>query len=286
MSHTQFKLAVETKIGSSWNLHQLLPSKLDFFILLASLSGIYGSAAQSNYAAGCAYQDALARYRIANGEKAVSFDVGWMRTVGIIAERDDYRHIRETTGDMVPIEERDFLALLEVYCNPSHTVSLDKAQLLIGARTPAEYIDRGHAKVDTFDHPLFMGFRRPSGTATGNLTKGDAETSAADDATNRFQKARATQERSNIVIGALAIKLARALMITPEDISPARSLSDYGVDSLVAVELRNWISTKFRTSVDVFDIMGGKSIQSIGELVSNRSEYGLKSQDEGANRTA
>ncbi|KAK8035122.1 hypothetical protein PG993_010117 [Apiospora rasikravindrae] len=284
MSHARFRLAINTKVRSSWNLHHLLPSGLDFFILLSSLSGIYGSTGQSNYAAGCTYQDALARYRIAQGEKAVSFDVGWMRTIGIIAERDDYRQIREMTGDMVPIEEQDFLALLEVYCDPRYEASLDKAQLLIGARTPAEYLDRGHTHIETWEHPLFRGFRRREAGGAGgadNATRGDGVATAGVDDTQLFQRATSGPERSGVVVKALAVKLARAVAIPPEDIRPARSLSDYGVDSLVAVELRNWITNKFRAQVDVFDIMGGKSIQSIADLVSDRSAYSLQNQDAG-----
>ncbi|KAK7967304.1 Type I Iterative PKS [Apiospora aurea] len=268
--------------GSSGRPQSLLRYTFpDFFILLSSLSGIYGSAGQSNYAAGCTYQDALARYRIGRGEKAVSLDVGWMRTIGIIAERDDYRQIREMTGDMVPIEEQDFLALLEVYCDPRYEASLDKAQLLIGARTPGEYLDRGHTQIETWEHPLFRGFRRRKAGGTGgadSATRGDGGATSGADDTHLFQRATSGQERSGVVMKALADKLARAVAIPPEDIRPAGSLSDYGVDSLVAVELRNWITNKFRAQVDVFDIMGGKSIQSIADLVSDRSAYSLQGQ--------
>ncbi|KAI1075992.1 hypothetical protein F5B20DRAFT_584742 [Whalleya microplaca] len=40
-----------------------------FCILLSSLNGVCGALAQSNYAAGCAFQDALIRNRIAKGQK-------------------------------------------------------------------------------------------------------------------------------------------------------------------------------------------------------------------------
>ncbi|ETS78082.1 hypothetical protein PFICI_10144 [Pestalotiopsis fici W106-1] len=272
MTHAQFRTAVQTKVQSSWNLHNLLPPNLDFFIMLSSLSGIYGSAAQSNYAAGCTYQDALAKYRIARGQKAVSFDVGWMRTIGIIAEKEDYRRTREVTRDMVPIEEKDFLALLEVYCDPSRTLqSLDKAQLLIGARTPAEYKERGFASSRRYAMPLFMGFEQSFGSTSGAASGGQRDMALMDDFSVLFQKATSAEEKSAIVVKGLAGMLARALMIPADDISQTRSLSDYGVDSLMAVELRNWISNKFDTNIGVFDIMGGKPIHAIGDLVVSRS---------------
>ncbi|KAK6189533.1 hypothetical protein LQW54_013165 [Pestalotiopsis sp. IQ-011] len=239
--------------------------------MLSSLSGIYGSAAQSNYAAGCTYQDALARYRIAHGERAVSFDVGWMRTIGIIAEKEDYRRTREMTGDMVPIEEQDFLALMEIYCYPSLTLaSLDKAQLLIGARTPAEYKDRGFLNNRRFQIPLFMGFEESFG-ADLNSAVGSQHTTHKEDFSVLFQRAPSVEKKSAVVIKGLAGMLARTLTIPAEDIDQTKPLSDYGVDSLMAVELRNWVGNNFATNIAVFDIMGGKPIQEIGNFVANRS---------------
>ncbi|KAJ8130428.1 hypothetical protein O1611_g3200 [Lasiodiplodia mahajangana] len=89
MSHAQWEVTIRSKVDTSWNLHQLLPpGTLDFFILLSSLSGLYGSIAQSNYAAGCTFQDALAQYRSGicadnnDDEANVSLDIGWMRNIG------------------------------------------------------------------------------------------------------------------------------------------------------------------------------------------------------------
>ncbi|CAJ2500643.1 Uu.00g034960.m01.CDS01 [Anthostomella pinea] len=68
------------------------------------------------------------------------------------------------------------------------------------------------------------------------------------------------------------------------DVSSIKSLSDalskYGVDSLMAVELRNWIGTDFKAQVAVFDIMGGGTvIFDIGDLVLSRSQLvGVKAE--------
>lgn len=45
------------------------------------------------------------RYRVNQGEKAVYLDVGWMRNIGIIAEKEKYRIVREKSRDMYPIKE-------------------------------------------------------------------------------------------------------------------------------------------------------------------------------------
>ncbi|ETS79028.1 hypothetical protein PFICI_08881 [Pestalotiopsis fici W106-1] len=54
MSYPQWSRTIQSKVSTSWNLHELLPD-LDFFIMLASIVGIYGSPGQGTYAAGCAF---------------------------------------------------------------------------------------------------------------------------------------------------------------------------------------------------------------------------------------
>lgn len=52
MTHEQFQGVIGPKVQGSWNLHNLLPKDMDFFILLSSSAGIAGSRGQGNYAAG------------------------------------------------------------------------------------------------------------------------------------------------------------------------------------------------------------------------------------------
>ncbi|KUI64108.1 Lovastatin diketide synthase LovF [Cytospora mali] len=87
MTHEQWSRTIQSKVNTSWNLHETLPNNLDFFILLSSVVGVYGFLGQSNYAAGGSFQDDLARKRTAVGHRAsVSLDLGWMRDDGAIHE--------------------------------------------------------------------------------------------------------------------------------------------------------------------------------------------------------
>lgn len=268
MTHSQWKSVIQTKIGSSWNLHHLLPEDLDFFVLLSSLSGIYGSSGQSNYAAGCTYQDALAYHRILGGKKAMSLDVGWMKGIGIIAEKDDYRIVREKAQDMNPIEEDEFLALLDLCCDPSNPLPApENAQLLLNPLTPADFpIKHGHLPPPQMFRPLFSGFERGMGVGDQSSDQLVSEDYAA-----LFRDAASLMDRAVVVVRGLVAKLGRSLFTPPEDIDTTKSLSEFGVDSLMAVELRNWIGNDFQANVAVFDIMGSRAISAIGDLVAERS---------------
>ncbi|RYP40552.1 hypothetical protein DL768_010620 [Monosporascus sp. mg162] len=269
MTHAQWNLTVKSKVDTSWNLHQLLPG-LDFFIQLSSLAGIYGSIAQSNYAAGCAFQDALARYRISRGEKAVSFDLGWMYTSGVIAENEMYRRQREQAADMRKIEDSELEALLEIYCDPTlPLLSVSQSQVLVGALTPVEQLAKGLLSVGPAQHrPLFVGFSQDISTS-----KNDISDESTEDPARLFRLVDGPQERASVVVKALASRLAQAISISADDVDYTKPLAEYGVDSLMAVELRNWIGANFKAQVAVFEIMGGATdFAAIGDLVVTRSE--------------
>lgn len=287
MTHEQWSRTLQSKVSTSWNLHQLLPDDLDFFILLSSVVGVYGFPGQSNYAAGGSFQDALARQRntaAAAGPHhrrqgvSVSLDLGWMRDDGAIRESEQYRRRRAAANDINPVSTADLLAVLEHYCDPSlpppppllASGSPDQSQLLVGAATPAEVRARGGDLSWAMRTRLFAGFdvdvaRAAGGSNNSATAPGEGvEKSAA----QLFRQADGATERTAVVIEALRGKLARALAVEVDEIDGGKSLTDYGVDSLMAVELRNWIRRDFGANLAVFDIMnGGKTIRDIGDTV-------------------
>ncbi|KAI0119752.1 hypothetical protein F4814DRAFT_458905 [Daldinia grandis] len=267
MTLEQWRTTISSKIDTSWNLHRQLPS-LDFFILLSSMAGIIGSVGQSNYAAGCTFQDSLALQRSALGERAVSLDIGWMRAIGIIAETERYQLNRKSAGDMGQVEAEELLAALDLCCGPEDPDLPQKTQLLMGVIVPTDFIERGQPVAAILQRPLFSGFESTDkGVQSERSQKGL-------DLGFLFRQAATAEARTAVVVKSLSANLARAMNGSPEDIDPARTLSDYGVDSLMAIELREWIGAHFRATVAVFDIMGGMPISSIGALVTERSTVG------------
>ena len=98
MTLEDWTTSTNPKVCGSWNLHALLPKRMDFFILLSSIVGIVGGAGQASYAAGNAFQDVLARYRVSIGEKGVSLDLGMMVGEGAVAEDEKLARALESSG--------------------------------------------------------------------------------------------------------------------------------------------------------------------------------------------
>jgi hypothetical protein len=69
---------------------------------------------------------------------------------------------------------------------------------------------------------------------------------------------------------ALLQKLSRSFMMSPSDIDPCKPMSAYGMDSLVAVEIRNWIKRETGVVVSVFDVIQAFSIEKLVQQVVER----------------
>lgn len=280
MTATQWRTTIRSKVQTSWNLHTFLPAAdLDFFVLLSSVSGVLGKAGQSNYAAGCTFQDALARFRASHsGRSAVSIDLGPMRTVGAVAENKELmKSLRKYQGyDM--IEEEQLLALLGMICGPiaqdyrtsPFTASL--SQISLGLVTPDELLADGSGDMP-FKHmyrTLYAYFSQAGVGSSPSAASGTTTNFAA-----LFRQAGTEDERTGVVVESLAQKLARGLSVKLEDVDVSRPLHLYGVDSLVALELRNWISKEFAADVPVFELMSGRTVLAIGQMVSKVSQVKL-----------
>ncbi|RYP51218.1 hypothetical protein DL768_003424 [Monosporascus sp. mg162] len=268
MTYSQWERTIGSKVQSSWNLHTLLPENLDFFILLSSIAGVAGTIGQSNYAAGCAFQDALARYRTANNLKSLSIDLGVMQNVGVVAETESLQKTFEQTLSITQIEEKEFLALLDMFCDPTRPLPPGaKSQVTMGIATPIDFLKHGLEPLEILYRPLFSHFSQPRG-----LLSNGSGTAIATNYAALFRQSDSAEERASIVVESLAKKLARALSIQPEDVDADKPLHVFGVDSLVAVELRNWIGKEFAADVPVFEIMGGRTVAAVGELVTRTSQ--------------
>lgn len=273
MTLPQWEQTSRSKVDASWNLHTQLPT-LDFFILLSSVSGVVGNPGQSNYAAGCTFQDALAQHRTQLGQKSISIDLGVMRSIGVVAETERLQqHFQNSsTKGFVPIEEAEFLSLLAICCDPSYHPTPDHSQMIMGLETPASLLARSLEPPEILQRPLFARFSQ----LPGQTTASGGSNNNSDDAGRLFRQAETTAERARVVVEALSRRLARTLSIQREDVDAHQALHAYGVDSLIAVELRSWLGKEFAADVPVFEIVSGKTVEAVGELVASTSRVALR----------
>jgi aryl carrier-like protein len=273
MTYTEWTEATRSKTDASWYLHKHLPKGMDFFVLMSSLCGIVGNLGQANYAAGNTYQDGLAHYRISRGEKAASLDIGAMASVGIIAENMDFMGLMGHDEDVIRIvQEEEFHAVLDIYLGPDAPAAGSEigAQALIGLSTPQVYIDKRIELPSLLAQRLYAPIAR-LGSRDSRAMTSSGQGADGINFSKAFRAATSHDEASSVVLTALLSKLSRALSVAPEDLDTSKPLHQYGVDSLVAVELRNWFGKEFEASVTVLKIMNAVDMRAVAALVVSES---------------
>ncbi|KAF7159056.1 hypothetical protein CNMCM5623_004289 [Aspergillus felis] len=267
ISFESWKASTTPKAQGSWNLHELLPRGLNFFVLMSSVAGIYGARGASGYAAGNTFEDGLARYRIALGEKAVSFDLGMFLSVGVLKDNLALREKMLASTVFHQITESDLQALLDIYCNPSlDEVPLLRSQTVVGM-TP-KLREKGMTTTDWIKRPFYQHMTLVEGTDAGIPGKAEHTNFAA-----LFANAGSIADVTAAVTDQMKIKLSKMLSIPLAEIDVDKPIHQYGVDSLAAVELRNWFSKELRADVAIFDILGGANIASAVGLAVRKSDY-------------
>ena len=273
MSFDEWNLSTRPKIQGSWNLHSLLPRELDFFVLLSSINGLIGHGGQANYAAGNTYMDSLARYRLQQGQKAITLDLGVMGSSGFLVENSGLLSRMMATGCYLPLSDADLFALLGHYCNPNLALlSPEEAQVAIGIDTPSSLRAKNIDSPAWMQRPLFRHLHQMKNLAAEGQC---ASPNTVEDSSyaQRFAATKTLQEASVMVTEALVAKLARSVALEEHEIEKSKSLAYFGVDSLLAVDLKSWIALKFGSDLPVFSLLGAPSLVAIGVAAAEKSIF-------------
>ncbi|KAE9372739.1 putative polyketide synthase, partial [Stipitochalara longipes BDJ] len=257
------------KVQGTWNLHSLLPANLDFFIVLSSFAGVFGNRGQSNYAAAGAYQDALAHFRRTKGLKSVTIDLGIMQDVGVVAELGATGILQEWEKSF-GIREFEFHALLKA-------VLID--QLKRNPQLPLQIVTGlatgGSAKAAGIRPPFYFEDARFSVLSKIGLQIQDealATDGTAVPIETQIAQVESIEEAANVVTSAMVAKVAKSLQTVQSEIDESRPLHSYGVDSLVAIEIRNWIFKVIKAEITVFDILSAVPINVLANRIATKSK--------------
>jgi acyl transferase domain-containing protein len=224
-SWEQFHRVLASKVEGAWLLHQLSRSApLDFFVLFSSASGVLGAPGQANHAAANTFLDALAHYRRACGLPALSIDWGAWSEIGAAAARNaDRRVAAKGIASFTPAQGLEALGrLLERGPVQTAVLLLDRANL------PKELTSGG-------EQTFFSAFiaARPTPAARDQAAKPQSDF--------RRQLEEATpKKRRQVLVDRISAEVAGVLGLAGGDGVPEkRPLREMGLDSLMAVELRN-----------------------------------------------
>ncbi|RDA84718.1 hypothetical protein CP532_5236 [Ophiocordyceps camponoti-leonardi (nom. inval.)] len=275
MNHRQWVTTTLPKIQGSWNLHRLLPDKLDFFVLLSSLSAVAGSVSQANYAAGNTFQDALAHYRRFKGLAAQSINLGAFQDIGYMHEHREFA-FRMNQFRFTALDQGHFFHILQhVLASTADDKNLLPCQLLTGAGSGG--IVQAAKKTDpdarlpwlqdlaSFSYLLELDAQDESETEAVEVTDSQR-------LIRQLGRCRLMDEANDTVQLILLSKISSIVSVPESDIDTAKPIHTYGVDSLVAVELRKWLAVELKSDVGIFELTSNVPISHLCKKIAGKSK--------------
>lgn len=265
MMHEEWEAVVRPKVVGTWNLHHALAdSPLDFFVCLGSCTGTIGNRGQSAYAAANVFLDHYTQWRNAQNlpGSATCIDLFAVKGVGYLArEKDREEEVLRTIGGE-PINEAEVLGLLAAAIRGEPRRTCDGVNLT-GIAVNAGSKHMFWANDARFKNLLAAATHDEDGA-------GAQSTIALPQCLKTVESADAAQQ---LIYEATVQKVASVLMLEPDEIRQARSLLSTGLDSLVAIEVKNWIAREADAKVSILEIQTASSLQNLAKVIFDKSGH-------------
>jgi NADPH:quinone reductase-like Zn-dependent oxidoreductase/NAD(P)-dependent dehydrogenase (short-subunit alcohol dehydrogenase family)/SAM-dependent methyltransferase/acyl carrier protein len=234
-----------TKALGAFNLHQLtLDHRLDFFVLFSSATTLLGNPGQANYVAANCALETLASYRRSKGLPALAVGWGPIEDAGMLVGDPKTMESLKSILGVTPISTQKALDLLErlhwreVTAPAIFSIDWKKIRHLPAAATGR-----------------FNGLLKGAGLENGSSGQ-----------TIMHEIAGKSRDEALAVLVRNITKEAASIMRIPVSrIDVNAAVAEFGMDSLMAVELGIALEERFGLEAPTISLAGGASVTTIAE---------------------
>ncbi|WP_230193476.1 type I polyketide synthase [Streptomyces coriariae] len=294
MSATEMDRVLAAKVSGAWNLHRLLHEEsVQAFVLFSSGSALLSSPMLGGYAAGNAFLDALAHHRHAQGMPATVVNWGFWDSVGMVARKEQQEERTLLPQGMSSFSPADGLELLgQILADGRvHTAVLPAdwpawaraypsaaaaplLQHLTGVHQPLpsaapEHDQQGVEAVAPAQAPAPTEQRAAAPAPAAPETASASETAPAPAARPVPQAAASAQAApSGELLDFLKQEAAVVMGLRAERVNVNRPLNRLGMDSLMAVELRNRIERRYQIKLPMVQLLKDGTITTVAQALA------------------
>ncbi|OHX00063.1 polyketide synthase [Colletotrichum incanum] len=274
-THEDWHAAVKPKVDGAWNLHHALANaKLDFFVLFSSISYVIGQAGQANYAAANAFLAAFAQYRHSRGLPASVMDIGIVEDAGYLCDNaavlEHFKALNYNT-----LKEADLLQALAYSVTRQGSSSPPPSPASDGNYVNPAEIAVGLGSTKALSDPSNrIPWRRDIRMAAAHVKGSACSAQAGPESQGLAQflgglvadpSALDASEALEFLTTQIGEAIYGLMMKNMDELKVDVPLAVLGVDSLVAIEIRDWWHRTFGVHVNVLEILGASSIRALGK---------------------
>ncbi len=261
----KFDKVMSPKVLGAWNLHELSKKyELDFFVMYSSVASLLGSAGQSNHSSANSFLDSLAHYRRSKGLPALSINWGVWSEIGSAAERG--------------ADKQEKIAGIKSI-NPANGIkALEKALDINAAQTGILPIDWN--KFAEGNNNKFI-----SDLLKKNLHSDESQfirTETGKDIISQMRSA--PEEMHSELLTEYFRKVISGIMgLEPDDLLTDQPLNTIGLDSLMAIELKNKVNIELGVDLNLVRYMEDTDITQLADELKEQLSKVLHQSDSFAN---
>lgn len=249
MTEAQFLAAVRPKVDGAWHLHNhTLGLDLDAFVSYSSMTWNVGTPGQANYAAANGFLEALAVHRRELGLPALTINWGAISEVGYVARNNLDTLPRLGWTAVPPDDALDFVG-----------------RCLAQGVTRTSVFDVSWTKMSQV-----MSIMRSSPRFSHLPLEGAADSGAASGTEGLLAELLAlpADAREPRLVGALTQQVARIFDMPADRLAVDVSLTDLGMDSLMAGQVRNALSKHLEIDFPTMGLMRGPTLEELATEVN------------------
>ncbi|KAJ0418299.1 lovastatin nonaketide synthase [Aspergillus carlsbadensis] len=256
--------------GSRYLDEAFANSDLDFFIAFSSLGSVYGNPGQSIYHAANLFMTSLVQRRRRQGQAGSVINVGMIVDVGYVARNErEHGYIEDHLRAQfyTPLAETEFHQLfLQGIISGHPASSTSGGEVTMGIQA---FVDDPAAtnRPGWYENPFFSHMvashtsSDPSKETTGNpMQKCRLE----------LDNAHSLAEARDALQNLFCYKIEATMKIPASTVDVRAPLSDLGLDSLLAVEIRSWLLKDLQVDIPILKIMGRDPIASLCDIAARQ----------------
>jgi len=232
----RFETVLNPKVTGAFLLHEMSSGiPLDFFIIFSSVASIFGSPGQGNHAAANSILDALAHTRHRQGLPALSINWGVWSQVGAAAERGAVEHSAQQ-GIMSFLPE-DGIKILE------GLMRSNLIQVVVSPMDWPRYLQNYNEIPPLLREVAAKVTRRVPINGSSVKSEVAAKSKTGSAFLSRLAET-PTDRKHSTLLDFVQGQVAQVLGLGKSAINERVPLSELGLDSLMAVELRNLLGNE------------------------------------------
>ncbi|HWU02181.1 MAG TPA: type I polyketide synthase, partial [Novosphingobium sp.] len=240
------------KVAGATHLHQATQGQpIEHFVMFSSASALIGNPGQGAYAAANGWMEGLARERVAAGQPALAVQWGAIADVGLLADRG------ETLASLSRIAGVSGMQSAEALARLARVLGFG-ARLADPVVTISDFAEDGALfSLPVPSSPAFAAHFALRASSLGSAGKSLAElVEGLDEA-----------EAQRLVVAMLAEEAAAIMRLAVAEVDLDASLDSLGMDSLMALELRMSIESKYQVELPMMAISAVGNLKELAQRI-------------------